>query len=97
MPGACNVLIKKGRTALQCLRSLDAPSKVTCKDFVIAAGLVVVGKNVVVLGAILDTIGVGLDSIIQVMLAVSLESATIQPGECDDSRSMTITIAQKME
>ncbi len=72
MPGACDVLIENGRTALQCFRSLDVPSsKASCNDFANAVWLVCV--IVAVLLDILVAIGVGLTSVMQVMLVGSLE------------------------
>jgi hypothetical protein len=72
VPGAWDVLIGSRRTALQCFRSLDVPSKASCNDFVKAAWLVcmfiVVSEDILVLA-----IGVGLNSVIQVMLVGSIE------------------------
>ena len=70
--GAWDVLTGNGRTALQCFRSLDAPSKASSNDFVSAAWLVcmfiVVSDNILVLA-----IGVGLNSVILVMRVGSIE------------------------
>jgi hypothetical protein len=74
VPGAWDVVKGNRRTALQCFRSLlDVPSKASCNDFINAAWLVCM--FIVMLDDILLVlaVGVGLNSVIQVMLVGSIE------------------------
>ena len=77
VPGAWDVLMRNGRTALQCFRFLDAPSKASCNDFVNAVWLVCM-FIVVLVDILVLAIGVGLNSVVQVVLVGSIEIAQEQ-------------------